>query len=1041
MGKSIKNRLSGISGRKAQFTIFIIIGMLILGTFLAAQYAVQQQQKANLEAQAQLIANEFKQTTAINYYVTLCLKKVTEEALQTAGNQGGIIYQISTGSQPIQSLTFARIPISYGILAREPSDFFKSVPEYPYIGKIIPSSIPYYGRVQLPALCDPNGPNKVGFSATLCPRYGFNSIQQQINEYVQNNLDRCVNLSSIKTIQNATAGKPNISITVDENDIQVEALYPINVRMGSYTPKVVMADFSTVLYIRLKKIYDIAYNAIRLDTTDANFNILKGPKNFTSWDSYINITKYCPYCNAAPASYDNIVSITDAASQISGRPYTFQFAVQKRNPVLDYIHYTASNDSDIVVLENQTISISPFGYDPDEQALTYQYSGWKEDYDESFDEACCLQKPNRCFQNITEIEQCTARNEAVQPKNWSNSNDFKLSQEKASYHTTRADIGYHNLTVTVYDSSGLKDWQIVRIVVMDIARANATGSSFMDDISASKASVEDPYILNASNTVSYFTSGLSYLWQDPQEGFSLETAKRELIIPENSNITNIIDGIFKRSLYRANETVHNITLTLLPQNSTSNFLVEVYPCLPHRNKDSFPYPYNSTDPYLSDHTCCDDNYNISSTDKTCFEQVEYGGLFDFDPASINGYPIPNDNHPIIYKDEKGNVLTNLIYFDLNDVYRRTLQRKCSGTRGNTCDGIFTETREKVSVQGTYYPCTDISLVSQDDETCSYQSGKINSLATVSDLLSTCKGSASTTSYGDSFEYKYRDKLLQIINGQLDLGIPVLFGNADAWHALITGANNICNKNGKRANYKNPSSPNHRFTGIAFSATGPFSCLSRCSLNARCDLPSDCVCASGQGSSSDAICDNIPFSELYQQGYVYVNKSGNLGICDDQCRFTDIDQNASACEHFTGSGRYNPSMRWNGYSTMKNGIPNYDNPGLYQKNCCGNDQYETFLTAQDNVPWKGVQACCKQDNYCVDSEGNCVQSYNYPDSSSCHKGYLCLNNAWTINSDFDKDGADDLCDLFPQDPCSISVEKDNCNSEACINSAFHALKCA
>ena len=81
--------------KRSQVTIFIIIGLVLFLTFIVIDYSARQVERARLETEAERIVADIQQTSAIDYYVSLCLKKVTEEGLKLMGKQGGNIYYCS----------------------------------------------------------------------------------------------------------------------------------------------------------------------------------------------------------------------------------------------------------------------------------------------------------------------------------------------------------------------------------------------------------------------------------------------------------------------------------------------------------------------------------------------------------------------------------------------------------------------------------------------------------------------------------------------------------------------------------------------------------------------------------------------------------------------------------------------------------------------------------------------------------------------------------------------------------------------------------
>jgi hypothetical protein len=246
------------------------------------------------------------------------------------------------------------------------------------------------------------------------------------------------------------------------------------------------------------------------------------------------------------------------------------FARENRYPALDYIGMEFSNWSDyfdIVVMEGEPIIINPnppeipthFGfmnvtYDPDEDNLTYYYTGWKETCDERFNfelgipnTLCSAQEPTRPNNYFKFPNQGAQPNLSFNtndwwsldiwydfgsslsyfseyypktaPFNWSLSEDYWETGRNATYIPNHSDIGPHNVTVWVCDEGGMCDYQVVRIMVFDYPMLQLNGSNPYDDIEYDRASIEDFYRLSAEGTTAYFTPLLGYVFRDKQEPF------------------------------------------------------------------------------------------------------------------------------------------------------------------------------------------------------------------------------------------------------------------------------------------------------------------------------------------------------------------------------------------------------------------------------------------------------------------------------------------------------------------------------------------
>src|SRR3989344_2562029 len=79
--------------KKSQITVFIILGMVLLAAFSFLFYTSSIVVKFNVEKNLRKIADQIIETSAIKYYITLCLDKAVKNATITVGRQGGVIYR------------------------------------------------------------------------------------------------------------------------------------------------------------------------------------------------------------------------------------------------------------------------------------------------------------------------------------------------------------------------------------------------------------------------------------------------------------------------------------------------------------------------------------------------------------------------------------------------------------------------------------------------------------------------------------------------------------------------------------------------------------------------------------------------------------------------------------------------------------------------------------------------------------------------------------------------------------------------------------
>ena len=77
--------------KRAQISVFIILGILIIAIFGFMFFLTSEIGKIKLETQANQIVDSVLATTSINYYVTLCLEEATKSAINLSGEKGGLI--------------------------------------------------------------------------------------------------------------------------------------------------------------------------------------------------------------------------------------------------------------------------------------------------------------------------------------------------------------------------------------------------------------------------------------------------------------------------------------------------------------------------------------------------------------------------------------------------------------------------------------------------------------------------------------------------------------------------------------------------------------------------------------------------------------------------------------------------------------------------------------------------------------------------------------------------------------------------------------
>ena len=387
--------------------------------------------------------------------------------------------------------------VSYGIFAPDWSiarEGHPSVPEYPYgktklvedptiINTIYTQTLGNIIFNPLPPLCDYFGKNAISREGAVfsCETYDStreadnDNIQEYIEAYVQQEFQNCVSLETLPEFANSTIREGNISVNVtfSSTSIVVDVLYPILGEIKGREATLATEAFHTTINVRLKEMHELATRLIHEDTNNVFFNIVQeanelatckesGQEGFlvTCLKEGMDVVKYRDVCLdnglcATNGMYDDVVIIKDTIYTLNGKPYVFAFAIQNRYPALDIIRgETADETYDYVVTEGDTITIDPYGYDPDEDDHNdndfmdnrYIYGLWKEDYDEDPSGARTIGSPETII-------------------GFTDSAEWDATQRTASYTTNSNDVGSHTLQVQICDNEGLCDFQYVEIYV------------------------------------------------------------------------------------------------------------------------------------------------------------------------------------------------------------------------------------------------------------------------------------------------------------------------------------------------------------------------------------------------------------------------------------------------------------------------------------------------------------------------------------------------------------------------------------------------
>lgn len=496
--------------RKSQFTIFVIIGIVFVFIFGFVFVITKKDTEVTLEKQADKIMADLVKK-GIDEYMSSCLNKVTAYGIMVQGIQGGNLYVSQGGTIPD--------PLS--------------IEYYPFLLDNTPWKVKYgieqkdsnpFGKLVLNPLCDKNGPNAVYLedqaqTGHSCEPQLYNiftdakfTVQGQLTHYIMDNLGKCANITSYAEGAGhdvVLAEAPNISVVLGPRNVVVNMHYPMEIRIKGGEPVKKRRMFSTVIPVRLQRVYTYAYLLLEKDTNKAPFNNpffdLTKTVDYTSISYFDNSIRVellknpfddglCPSCindTNIDQTADNVLVVTDLASQLQDTVYKLIIPIKNRRPWLDnvtqYLNTGILYDNvnkwwivDALSPGYIELAINQLGnkryVDPDDNSIELFMKGWRADYWTDFalrTTDALRRNPNLLPPTISEVIDSTiiASDSELAWRIGTNGPyyTFRPGSDPATPtddpQYTDFDMGAHRFTVALVDEAGLNTSQDVIIFV------------------------------------------------------------------------------------------------------------------------------------------------------------------------------------------------------------------------------------------------------------------------------------------------------------------------------------------------------------------------------------------------------------------------------------------------------------------------------------------------------------------------------------------------------------------------------------------------
>jgi len=671
---------------RAQITIFMILGLLILFIAVFVIMLTVNVKKSELSGQQEKVLTQIFKKEALRIYVEDCLKDNLEEGLTLLGKQGRLWNDQPGGSEVFVSgntgIDYNGERVYYGITQKMYS------PENQ-------GAYPCKNESNTPEFCQYIYPQKADFGQLKLKKELI--FQKDLKNFLINRTIWCVeNFTKSNISSEAEVLSTTLDLTLDAQDegLNVLAEYPLKIRLGK-EELFQLTKFDFFYPTKFKQVLDVAMLfPLQWDQQYVDFNyseeMLKsdtfefGSLNDTKENCVFNDTYYLCHRKTRKDKYaelginlthetvqgDEVYTIIVPAQQVlqdTSGTFTFTIARQNRPPALDYIHRDeciAQGYDYLVIPGNEIvgdINITLNAHDADEEGIKYGF--------ESI--APYIKKDNA---NVLD------------------------------YSGQKLPLGFFNLTAYAQDDYGLKDTQIVRVLVDQPLKTsfsltgNYINSSGQDYYYKGKDSDgKDIYFVSAEDPLylSIYVPNSSYAIPSAELSYSVNNSVRfktnissgsstlrfpgfYLDTPTNYYIYNF-DNLEKdlagnHTYFQEITTKGNLKLSSARtyckndvKNTSQEATIVVRQCVPYVNP-THPYPVipglglyrwnnvtqkeEDTNPFLATHSCCNTNWMLKPKGEDCYVNPKLGCYGKYN-SKYKGYILEEQYYDC--NGERGNI--------------------------------------------------------------------------------------------------------------------------------------------------------------------------------------------------------------------------------------------------------------------------------------------------------------------------------------------------------------------------------------------------
>lgn len=352
--------------KKSQITMLMIVGLVLFIIISLVLYLSKSAVKKQTQQSIKKTQETALEVQPIKEFVTNCLDKLSKDAIVLLGKQGGYIYKSQGGplvdyldtDNGIFFVKHNNLNVAYNILSSRfaAPPYSSEIPDYPW------QTFPYQSESSNEEIF--NGYFGINNIPPLNASEGPNSIQIQIETFVDNNIPTCLDFSFFeKQGFDIAMNSTKTNVIIGSGDVIVKANIPLAITNTITKESSTINEFSTNLNIRLRDMYFFTKELIENDIKNIKFNIRdsKNNKDFFSIKLTENIF-----------SSDDLIIITDDKSLIYGRSFEYIFARKNRVPALYYIKKnTLQFPHEHTITKDDLLQTELKAEDPDEDSITF----------------------------------------------------------------------------------------------------------------------------------------------------------------------------------------------------------------------------------------------------------------------------------------------------------------------------------------------------------------------------------------------------------------------------------------------------------------------------------------------------------------------------------------------------------------------------------------------------------------------------------------------------------------------------------------------